>query len=306
MAGEGLGAAIGAGVGHLVGAGGIGALIGEHALGPFISSILPAITKPLLSSEASGPGLKTAIEYGLQVAKGEALVTKAAKNVFKSGAEVIPMRQVAENDREKLDKRLQELQTNPESLLAVGGDVGHYLPEHNSAMGETAMRSVQYLNSLRPNTQRRAPLDQEPKPSQMQNAPYKRALNIAIQPLSVMTHIKEGTLIPQDVVSLKTMYPALYPKLAQNLTNSMINHVSDGGTVPYKTRMPLSIFLGEPLDSSLTASSISSAQAIFAIQKGNKMADAMEKPKSNTKALKDSSNPYQTSGQATAMRQQQG
>lgn len=261
VAGKGLGAAIGGAGGHMVGATGIGALLGEHTLGPFISSILPAVAKPLLKEQSSAIGLKSAVDYGMTLAKSNAAIGRAAKNVFRPGAEVLAQSTLPdERERQKLNTKLKELQVNP-TQLAQGSPLGHYLKGHDTAAAQTAMAAVNYLNHIRPKSEEKmSPLDGNRVPSSMEKAMYNRALDIAQQPLIVLKAIKQGTVTPSDMTSLSTMYPALYSKLQQSLTDEMINHISKGENVPYATRIGLSLFLRQTLDSTMTPTSIAAAQ----------------------------------------------
>lgn len=261
LAGDTTGAVIGGSLGHMVGAGGIGALIGEHALGPFLSSVLPSLVKPLLEKPAFGEAFKSAVDLGVSVAKGEAAISKAAKAVFKSGQEVIPQTAMASaKTRDRLKDRLDELQTDVASLMKTGGQTGYYMPDHGAAMSETAARAVNFLQALKPNEEKTGPLDPPREPSQVEVAKYNRALDIAEQPLTVIQHIKDGTLTPDDVNTFKNIYPSLYVAMSQKLTENMIEHVSKGEKVPYTTRLSLSLFLGQPLDSTMKPEAILAMQ----------------------------------------------
>lgn len=264
LVGESAGIGIGAAVGHSMGSGFIGALIGEHALAPFFNSILPSLVKPLLENPADGSAFRDAIQMGLNVVKGESLVNKAAKSLFKAGQEVLPESMLpTEKHREKLEKTLKSYQENPMKLTEIEGGGGRYLPNHATALTQTSVNAVNYLNSLRPDVPKQSPLDSDLKPSAAQKAQYDRALDIAENPLVVVHSIKEGTLTPQDLLSLKTMYPSLYGSLQQKLTNEMIQSLSKGNSIPYKTRMGLSLFMGQSLDSTMTPQGILSNQATF-------------------------------------------
>jgi hypothetical protein len=261
LSGDVLGAGVGGAIGSTVGGPGIGAIIGQHALGPFISSILPAIAKPLLENPASAAALKESVDYGLKVIKGEAAAVRAAREVFKAGTKISGRREVSENDRQKLDKKLLAYKENPLLLMNVGGDTAHYLPDHAVAIAETAARSVNYLNSLRPDLDKKMPLDAKPKENPVQRAAFDRALNIAESPLSILDHVKEGTLLPQDLVTLNNVAPGLYVRLKQKVMDEMVSHISKEDDVPYRTRMGVSMFLGQPLDSTMTPEGIQALQA---------------------------------------------
>lgn len=212
------------------------------------------------SQQVEAGAFKTMVDFIQHTIKGENLTSKAVKGVLQGGKAALPQLQIKELDRNRLDKKLKELQTDPSALLNVGGKTAHYLPDQGTALAQTASTAVNYLNGLRPNTDKMRPLDGDFKASKAQNATFNRALDIAEQPLIVMKDVKEGTISPQDITTLQTIYPALYQRLSQKLTNELTDHLADGGSVPYKTRLGMSLFLGQPLDTTMTPSSIIAAQ----------------------------------------------
>ena len=52
--------------------------------------------------------------------------------------------------------------------------------------------------------------------------------------------------------------------MTQNLLSAMMDHTKDGGTIPYKQRQSLSLFTGQPLDSTMTPQSIMAVQNVYA------------------------------------------
>lgn len=261
LGGEAMGLSIGAGAGHALGSGFLGALIGEHALAPFFTSILPGLVKPMIENPNSARGLKSAIDLGLSVFKGESLMNKAAKGLFKAGQEVLPKAILpSEKDRAKLEKTMEAYQTNPQKMSEIGGAVGHYLPQHGQVLAQTSVSAMNYLNSLKPSTTKQAPLDGEVKVSKVAEGAYHNALNIAEQPLTVLDHIQKGTLTPEDLVHLDHLYPGFHQRMIQKLTNEMGNVMSKGQSIPYKVRLGLSMFMGQPLDSTMTPQAIQSTQ----------------------------------------------
>lgn len=221
-----------------------------------------ALLKFLGSNREVEPGaFKTMVDYMQSTIKGENLTATATKNVFKTGKMILPEAMLpTEKDRNRLDKQLEATRANPESLMNVGGKSAHYMPEHNQAMGQTTMQAVNYLNSKRPNTDKQGPLDSKTVVNSTQKSEYSRALDIAQQPLLVIDKIHKGTLTPQDVQAVQAMYPALYSKLSSQLVSNMTDEISKGHTIPYKTRIGLSMFLAQPLDSTMQPMAIISAQ----------------------------------------------
>lgn len=183
---------------------------------------------------------------------------KAAKSIFDAKAalpsNVIPM----PGSADKLSKVVADIHRNPEKLLAINDN--NPVPDYSEGFASTAARAATYLAALKPQIDPKAPLDAKGIVSAPQNSKYNRALAIAQQPLIVMGSIKQGTLTSFDVVSLRAIYPGLYQQMAQKITNEMINATAKGMITPYGSRLALSLFLGQPVDSSFSGASILAAQ----------------------------------------------
>jgi hypothetical protein len=255
----------------------IGTLMGHSPVGGFILGALGRLvgrevpdavklaTLKFLGSgqPISSEAFKTAVELIASTIKGEHLMNRAVKNVFASSKDVLPLAMIPKPDKlERLDKKLKEYRTNPDPLMDVGGKAPYYLPDHGRAMGNVAANATQYLNSIRPATEKSGVLDNPRKPSVVEESKYNRALLISEQPLVVLHHIKAGTLTSEDVSTLKSLYPGLYSRLNQKLTNEVIELSNKGEHVPYRTRLGLSLFMGQPLDSSMSPQSIQMNQSL--------------------------------------------
>jgi len=138
--------------------------------------------------------------------------------------------------------------------------LGDYLPSHQTALTKASTQVVQYLQSIKPQPHTFGPLDKPVPPQPPEVARYNRALDIATQPAIVMQHIKDGTLQASDIQDLHNMYPQLYQSMAQKLTNTMSSRHSEEESIPYRTRIGISLFLGQPVDASMSPTSIMAAQ----------------------------------------------
>jgi hypothetical protein len=240
--------ATGAGLGSLLGHPVIGAIAGEKLLGPAFTSI----AKPLLENASHSEALKTSLDYVVNVMRGQKALTQAAENFFKAGAEIVPkqlMPTVA--SREKAEKSL-EYASNPDNISKVGGSVGHYMPDHATAIGITAASAKAYFDQLKPRQVQTSPLDKPSPIDKFKQAQYNRQLDIAQQPLLALKYAKQGTLQPQDVKTLNTLYPGLVKKMASESYEQMIKTTAEGKHIPYKQRVSLSLLMGQPLDSTMT------------------------------------------------------
>jgi hypothetical protein len=250
-----------------------------------------------MSSDApiKSEGFKAMVDFIHATYKGESLLAKASSNVLKAGAQIVPTNLMPDKaDREKLDKAVSKNNSNMLQTNSQNVNVGHYLPQHQTALSQTTTQATQYLQSLKPQTNQNSPLDTPAKPLPAQTARYNRALDIAQQPAIVLQHVKSGTLQTTDVQDLKAMYPNLYSRMSQDLTNELASARANEENIPYKTKIGISLFLGQPMDSSMTPMNIVAAQPIPRppppVPQG--------KNRKSTSSLGKSNNSYKTATQA--------
>lgn len=261
------GTAIGASVGHIFGHEGIGALIGERAVTPFLKSILPSMAGSIYEHGTSPGKFMRATEFLLNTAAGDSVLSKSVGNLFKSLKTVIPLKFIPnEKDREKLDESVSSAQRNPSLLMHGGDDEAHYLPNHAPHISMAIANITNYLNGLKPKEDNSSVFNPAQKVSAVDKARYNNALNNAIQPLTPLEKINSGTLTQQDVADMKAMYPSLYKRVSGEMVNNIIEAKGDGVLIPYKQKLMMSLFLGSPLDSTMTQQSILSTQAVPAEQ----------------------------------------
>jgi len=138
-----------------------------------------------------------------------------------------------------------------------------HFPDQNILMNAAKGRVSQYLTSLKPqeNTPR---LPFDPKPDQTTaHKAYDDAVSIAAKPLSVVKNIKNGSITTDQLKHLTQLYPEVYSQLSKKITAGITQSQLNDETVPYKTRQAMSLFLGTPLDSTMSPTSIQAAQMVF-------------------------------------------
>lgn len=299
--GEGAGASVGAAAGHstgIPGAGIVGAYLGKQ-IG---ENILPSIIQPMLEKTTNLQGFQQTIKYGQSILSGQNKLINSAKAVFGGAGKIIPSNVLSNRESvDKLDAKLKKVQESPDSMFANldKNQLGHYVPDHAAALAKTTQKAVNFLNSIRPSNPKMSPLDAEHKPTQEQEAGFHRALEIADQPISIMKRIKDGTILPQDIKVLTTLYPKLYTEMSKELMMSMSEHIDDGHEVPYRLRQSLSLFLAQPLDSTMTPGSIMAAQMSFLAKN---LSPQMMAPKEKTQKLSKLGQESMTKNQATEAR----
>lgn len=240
----------------------LGYLFGEmaHYVGRELPDSIRLAMLKFMGSDAplSASGFAAAAKLATQISKGENAITKAAETIFQGGSFAATAGLAKERD--KLKEQLDKASNDPEKLMNIAGEVGHYMPDHGAMLASSAARALQYLNSLRPNTAPQSPLDGKEKANSVAEARYNRAIDIANKPLIVAEAIKDGTLTQTDVQHLRALYPALAVRLQSKLGQEMVDAQAAHKTVPYKTQIALSLFMGQPLISSLKQPNIAASQ----------------------------------------------
>ncbi len=237
--------------------------IGQRMSRDIPDAIRYAFLKQLGSkAPVNAAAFKTMTETIHASMKGEERIAKAVSGVLKTGIAVTSTATPA--NREKLDKIVTEYKGNPNKVdnIADNNQLGHYMPEHQAVLSSTLSNQVKYLDTLRPKPRQAGPLDKPIEPTAMEKARYNRALDIANDPVSVMEKVKDGSIQPSDIQDLKNLYPSLYPKMQQQLLQNISEAHANEETIPYTTKMGLSLFLVQPLDSTMNASSIMAAQPV--------------------------------------------
>lgn len=160
------------------------------------------------------------------------------------------------NSREALKEHLQHLKENPEKILDVGGSLGDILPSHGAQLGALAGAALNHFNTIRPVQSKQRPLDELTPVDKRDESVYNRHLDIAQNPMMVVQHAKDGMLVPSDVMTLKALYPELHKEISQKAMEALITAKTKNMEIPYKQKQALSLLFGEPLDSTMTQSSM--------------------------------------------------
>lgn len=262
-------------------------------------SVLPAMIQPMMEKAVNARAFQTAIEFGERAVKGDKLINDSAANLFKAGG-MSSMRYAIPDDEklDKIDEQVQAFNNNPQQLLNNTSNLNHYMaPQAQETMAMLG-RTAQYLHTIKPQATQASALDTKIEPSKAEVAAYRRQLSLVEQPLQVMQHIKNGTLQPQDVATIKTVSPALHDQIAKAVQTEMVDHVQGGGSVPYPMKQSLSLFLEQPLDSTLTPMGILAMQQTYASTGAFQPKNGIPaKTQKNTSKLGKTANSYKTPSQ---------
>lgn len=242
-----------------------------------LTDILGHLSGPMMANEPNPEALRGSVDYANSAIKGHGELSGAMSGTL--GAKTSDKRKPDQKGREALKKYLEEVKENPQKLLEVGGSLGHYMPEQAASLGALAATSTQYLDSLKPKPMQNLPLDAMQPVDKNAEAKYDRQLDVAQQPLLILQHVKDGTLQPQDLVTLKTIYPGLYKSFLDKAGEALITAKHEKTEIPYKQKRALSMLLGTPLDSTMTTASM---QAIIKSQGPQQVQQQAKGPKKAT------------------------
>lgn len=244
-----------------------------------LSKIVKQITPALVGAESDPESLRGAVDYLHSANRGNGTLESTVSKLVGPGKLSI---EPDEKDREDLKEHLNMLRETPSKMIEVGGKIGHYLPEHAAEIGALTSTATSYLNSLKPTTSQMSPMDEPCPPDKGDMAKWHRQIDVAQNPMLVLQHAKEGTLLPQDIITVKTLYPALYESIASKANEKMIEAKTKGIEIPYRQRQGLSALLGIPLDFTQTSQAMNAIiksagpQQIQKIQNNQKKATAAE------------------------------
>lgn len=251
-------------------------------------------------------------KYHSEIAKGHKRIEQHAQALFKGG-------EVKKQDNTKAHKKvddwmkegssyedIQQALADPQAVTENTA-MPEIHPEQDSILSSAKGRVSDYLNSLKP--QMNAPrlaFDSAPDQS-MQSKEYNKAKHIAVDPMSVMHHISNGTLEPSQMRHLSSMYPELTDALQKKITEKITDSQLNGHKPPSKIRHGLSTLMGVPLSSQMTPQVMQAIQASFQVQQPQQQPQPQgqaKKSKGSKSALSKTDQSFLTSNQAAASRQQ--
>jgi hypothetical protein len=212
---------------------------------------------------ASGEGFKAGTDFIAAQMKGDAALRSAVKGMMVPGARVLTESELTKiaSQRDSTDKRLDKFDSNNGHMVAQNSDaLNHYMAPHAAAAQKLVANQVNYLKSIKPRAYKPGPLDAEIEPSADQVDRYNNAKDIANNPLVVLQKVKDGTIQITDMQDLMGLAPALQPKVSKLIMEEIAKNTGKNESIPYETRMGMSLFMGTPLDATMQPQNIIAAQ----------------------------------------------
>lgn len=177
------------------------------------------------------------------------------------------MDEMDEKRNQKMIDKIEEFTSNPTALMEHLSNslapLSEAAPETSMAISSTMTNAINFLKTKIPSTAKMGVLNPERVPSQAEKAQFSKYVQTIEDPMSVFRDVKTGMISPNHLEALNTVYPTLYNQMKTAVLGKMTDYVAKHPTeqIPYKTRLGLSMFLGQNLDSTMSPQALMSNQA---------------------------------------------
>jgi hypothetical protein len=146
-------------------------------------------------------------------------------------------------------------------------------------MQDTFIRGVQFLDSKLPRPPKAVAIfEREYRPSSLEMAKFKRYVQVVEKPMTVLKELAAGTLTREHVEALRTVYPAIYRQMQQQV----LANVESAQDMSYAKKLQLGTLLNIPADSSLEPDNFLQLQSTIsqgqqpAVQGGQEVAQGVQ------------------------------
>lgn len=134
-------------------------------------------------------------------------------------------------------------------------------PNIAQSLQTTGARALGFLNDQMPKPQNEFIGDAEYEPSKSQQQGWLHLHNIVNDPISVLDHVRHGTLTSAHMQALQQVHPELLQEMQQKVMEEM--EPAKVRKLPSSTKMALSTFLGSPMSEALLPQAVMANQATF-------------------------------------------
>lgn len=164
----------------------------------------------------------------------------------------------------KRTAQVRTLANDPEQLqgkLAAQTDDWHtHAPNTAQALQVTSARAVAFLNSKLPQHQGAGPLAKKWTPTRAEISKFQRYYEAVNKPTSILKQAAQGTLTPEAVEAVATVYPELF----QKIRGEVVDQLAGKKAVPYRSKLMLSMLMGQDLDGTTSPHALQRNFAMYA------------------------------------------
>jgi hypothetical protein len=196
-----------------------------------------------------------------------------------------------DNDHQKTSEAIQGYSNNPQKLIddldQNTKSLYAFAPNVTGGLQRSTANAVKFLSMKAPVAPSTGPLGPKLSPSSTQKVRFQNYYQGVKNPLHAMEKIQEGTLLPDDIETLNAVYPKMYQEMQQSITSAMVDHVDKNGTseIPNQTKMMLSLFLGQDMDSSMSPQAVYANQMVLGAARQQSQAQDQQSVRPSQKGL---------------------
>jgi hypothetical protein len=228
--------------------------------------------------------------------KTSGTIAQLSKSIFNSSPNAVNAASAHSMNTEKHEdtvKMVDDLANNPDKMLktleASTASLHLVAPQMAGGVHMAAVRATSFLSSKVPKNPNVRPMSGKFVPSAAEVSKFNRYYQTIQSPTHVLHGIKTGMIMPEHMEALAQVYPSLLTHMQSEVMDQMTSYMAknEGNTLPMKTRMALSMFLGTDLDPALSQQSIASNQALMTGQRNSddQLANPVQPSQSGMKNL---------------------
>jgi hypothetical protein len=149
-------------------------------------------------------------------------------------------------------------------------DLDNMAPNVAQAMRGKVTAAAIFLASKAP-AMYRDPFAPPSRPAMIDEASldrYERYVTAVSDPISVVENVANGTATYEEIDALKTVYPNVYKKVADDITAKVLEASHEGHELPVAQRVSVSLMIGIPLDASLEPQMLAANQKAITMGPG--------------------------------------
>lgn len=185
--------------------------------------------------------------------------------VPRTAAEIVQARQETpvEDTPESIAKHVVSMAGNPDRMLATVERAGDEFDEHAPTVAQDLRTSianvVQYLADKAPKEKVLSPGMPPVPPSRAEVMRFNRYVRAIKDPTSILDDAFAGTLTPEAVDAVRTIYPQVYASMQADIAERIGNIAN----IPYSRRIQLSALLGQDVTGTMSPAMVVPAQKSY-------------------------------------------
>lgn len=169
--------------------------------------------------------------------------------------------------RAQFSKRTEQIRalsgdpgTLQDKLTAQTDDWHEHAPQTAQALQIATARAVAFLTSKLPQTGKAGPLAADHVPGRAEISKFTRYYEAVQNPMGILKQAAAGTLTPEAVEAVATVYPELFDRMRAEA----VSRLAGAKAVPYRSRLMLTMLLGQDMDGTTTPMALMRNRMVFA------------------------------------------